>query len=68
MTRKPIIYHPGKILREEFLIPAQINSAQLARNINISGKIIKEIIAEARDLNKDIATRLSLYFNTAPAF
>ena len=68
MTRKPIIYHPGKILREEFLIPAQISSAQLARDINASNKIIKEIIAETRDLNKDIATRLALYFSTAPTF
>ena len=68
MTRKPIIYHPGKILREEFLVPAQISSAQLARDINISSKVIKEIIVEERDLTKDIATRLALYFGTAPTF
>ena len=68
MTRKPIIYHPGKILKEEFLIPAEISSAQLAKDINISSKIIREIIAEERDLNKDIATRLALYFSTAPTF
>jgi len=68
MTRKPIIYHPGKILREEFLIPAQISVSHLARDVNVSNKIIKEIIAETRDLNKDIATRLALYFDTAPAF
>src|SRR3954453_10695494 len=68
MTRKPIIYHPGKILREEFLVPAQISSAQLARDINVSNKAIKEIIAEERDLTKDIATRLALYFSTAPTF
>src|SRR2546423_7000819 len=66
--KKPIIYHPGKILREEFLIPVQISSAQLARDINIPSKAIKEIIAEERDLNKDIATRLALYFSTAPTF
>jgi len=68
MTRKPIIYHPGKILKVEFLIPAQISPTQLARDINISNKIIKEIIAEERDLTKDIATRLALYFSTAPTF
>ena len=32
------------------------------------GKLIKEIIAEEKDLNKDIAARLSLYFSTAPTF
>ncbi|CAG8674817.1 608_t:CDS:2 [Ambispora gerdemannii] len=57
-----------KILKEEFLIPAQISSTQLARDINVSSKVIKEIIAEERDLNKDIATRLALYFGTAPTF
>nr|CAG8530745.1 2853_t:CDS:2 [Entrophospora candida] len=57
-----------KILREEFIIPAQISSVQLARDINISSKIIREIVAEARDIDKDIAARLSLYFGTAPAF
>ena len=66
--KKPIIYHPGKILREEFLIPAQISSAQLARDINVSNKAIKEVIAEERDLTKDVATRLALYFSTAPTF
>ncbi|CAI2190995.1 15631_t:CDS:2 [Funneliformis geosporum] len=66
--KKPVIYHPGKILKEEFLIPAQLSSAHLARDINVSSKVIKEVIAEARDLNKDIATRLALYFNTAPTF
>jgi len=68
MTRKPIIYHPGKILREEFLIPSQISLTQLAQDINVSNKVIREIITEKRDLTKDIATRLSLYFGTAPAF
>jgi len=24
MTKKPVVHHPGEILREEFLIPAQI--------------------------------------------
>jgi antitoxin HigA-1 len=66
--KKPIIYHPGKILREEFLIPAQISPTQLARDINVPSKMIREIIAEAKDLTKDIATRLALYFNTAPTF
>ncbi|CAJ0748936.1 19191_t:CDS:2 [Entrophospora sp. SA101] len=55
-------------LREEFLIPAQISSTQLARDINISNKVIQEIVTEKRDLTKDIATRLALYFGTAPTF
>ena len=68
MTKKPIIHHPGKILKEEFLMPTHLTASQLAKDISISSKTVKEIIAEERDLNKDIATRLALYFSTAPTF
>jgi plasmid maintenance system antidote protein VapI len=34
--KKPIIYHPGKILREEFIIPAQITVQKLAQDIGVS--------------------------------
>lgn len=68
MTKKPVIHHPGKILREEFLLPTQISPIKLARDINVSSKEIKEIINEQRDLTKDVATRLALYFHTAPTF
>ncbi|CAI2198404.1 7167_t:CDS:2, partial [Funneliformis geosporum] len=57
MTKKPVIHHPGKILREEFLLPTQISPLKLARNINVSSKEIKEVINEQRDLTKDVATR-----------
>ena len=66
--RKPTIYHPGKILKEEFLVPAQITPTQLAKDINVSSKMIKAIMTQEKDLNKDIATRLAVYFNTAPTF
>lgn len=66
--KKPIIYHPGKILKEEFLIPAEITARKLAQDINISEREIKSILAEKKDLNKDVATRLALYFHTAPTF
>jgi len=68
MTKKPVIHHPGKILRGDFLVPAQITPTKLARDINVSSKEIKEIINEKRDLTKDVATRLALYFHTAPTF
>ena len=68
MTKKPNIYHPGKILREEFLNQIKITPHQLANNINASEKELKDIIAERKDLDKNIATRLALYFHTAPTF
>ena len=66
--KKPVIHHPGKILKEEFLAPSQLTLCQLAHNINISEKELKSIIAQKTDLTKDIATRLALYFHTAPTF
>ena len=68
MTKKPVIHHPGKILREEFLAPAQLNSSQLAHDLNVSEKEIRKVIDEKKDLSKDLATRLALYFHTAPSF
>jgi len=64
----PNIYHPSKILKEEFLIPAKLTARQLASNLNISEREIKAVLAEKKDLDKDMATRLALYFNTAPTF
>ena len=66
--RKSIIHHPGKILREEFLIPAQITPQQLAHTIGISTKEMNQIINEKKDLGKEIAASLAVYFSTAPTF
>ena len=68
MTKKAIIYHPGKILREEFLAPSRLTLRQLSHNINALEKELKNIVAEKSDLTKNIATRLALYFHTAPTF
>ena len=66
--KKPVIHHPGKILREEFLTPSRLTLRQLAHNINAPEKELKNIVAEKTDLTKNIATRLALYFHTAPTF
>lgn len=68
MVKKPIIYHPGKILREEFLIPSQITPQELAQSIGVSSKEMNQIISEKKDLNKAIAASLAVYFSTAPTF
>ena len=46
--KKPIIHHPGKILKEEFLTPANITLAQLGQDINVSEKEIKDIITRKK--------------------
>lgn len=68
MVKNPIIQHPGKILREEFLIPTQVTPQQLAQNIGVSSREINQIISEKKDLSKEMAASLAVYFSTAPTF
>ncbi|MCE8163166.1 MAG: HigA family addiction module antidote protein [Candidatus Moeniiplasma glomeromycotorum] len=67
-AKQPIIVHPGEVLRESFLTPLKLTSEKLAKNIKVDPKIIKELVAEKRDLDKELATRLALYFDMSTEF
>ncbi|MDD5036062.1 MAG: HigA family addiction module antitoxin [Methylococcaceae bacterium] len=60
--------HPGEILREEFLIPLNLSSAELAHDINIAPSIVNEVIGGARPISPDTALRLSRYFSLSERF
>jgi antitoxin HigA-1 len=64
----PIIIHPGEVLREDFLLPLKLTPKKLAENIKVKPQIIQELITEKRDLDKDLATRLALYFDMSTEF
>jgi addiction module HigA family antidote len=59
--------HPGKVLRKE-LERLKITPEQLATGIKVSPNVIKELIEEKRNMDKDLATRLSVYFKTTVEF
>ena len=63
-----IIVHPGEVLREDFLLPLKLTPEKLAKNIKVNPRTIKELIEEKRDLDKDLATRLALYFDMSTEF
>ena len=63
-----IIIHHGEILREDFLLPLKLTPEKLAKDIKVNPKIVKEIITEKRDLDKELATRLALYFDMSTEF
>jgi len=63
-----IIIHPGEVLREDFLLPLKLTPEKLAKSIKVSPKVVKELITEKRDLDKDLATRLALYFDMSTEF
>jgi antitoxin HigA-1 len=60
--------HPGEMLREEFLIPAGITQAQLARAIKVPFQRINEIVAGKRGLTPSTALRLAKFFGTSSGF
>ena len=60
--------HPGEILLEEFMIPLEITSYKLAKDIDVPQTRISEIIKEKRRITADTAIRLSNYFGNSAKF
>jgi addiction module HigA family antidote len=68
MQRNHWNIHPGEILKEEFLIPLNITSYRLAKEIHVPTPRIHDIISEKRGITADTALRLSKFFGTTPQF
>jgi antitoxin HigA-1 len=63
MTKSKLLpIHPGKILKEEFLIPAQISQAELARSMKVSLRRINDICQGRRGITFTTAYRLARCF------
>ena len=60
--------HPGEILLEEFLIPLEITSYRLRKDLKILQTRISEIIKGNRRITADTALRLSQYFGNSAKF
>jgi len=67
MKKLPNI-HPGEVLMEEFLIPMEISSYRLAKEIGIPQTRVSEITKGRRRITADTALRLSTYFGNSPKF
>lgn len=66
MERQPT--HPGKIIREDYLIPLSLTVSELAANLGVSRKTLSKIINERGAVTPDMALRLSRAFETTPDF
>lgn len=65
-NRKRRPTHPGELLRAEILPATGLSQSELARRLNISRRLLNEIVNERRAVTPDIAHRLARMFNTSP--
>ena len=66
MKLKPI--HPGEILREEFMVPYDLNPNKLAIALRVSAPTVYQIVKEERPITVPMAFRLARLFGTTPEF
>jgi antitoxin HigA-1 len=60
--------HPGEILLEEFLKPANLSQNALARAIGVPPRRINEIVLGKRAVTADTDLRLARYFGMSEGF
>lgn len=60
--------HPGEMLLEEFLLPAQMTQVEAARRLAVPLNRLNEIIRGKRGVSADTALRLGRVFKTTPEF
>lgn len=61
-------FHPGEILREEFLVPLGISQREFARRLKWSHRKLNEIIKGKRAVTARTALDLSDLLGTTPEF
>ena len=64
MKRQPT--HPGKIIKEDYLLPLSISIKDMSVNLGVSRKTLSKIINERGSITPDMALRLSRAFDTTP--
>ena len=53
--------HPGKILRDEFLVPQRSSIGDLAATLRVSLRVVSELIDGKRSIDGEMALRLSIW-------
>ena len=59
---------PGKILRDEFLVPLEISVYALAKAINVSRPPLNDVVRGRRAVTSGSALRLGRYLGTTQEF
>jgi len=66
MEREPT--HPGKIIREDYLMPLGITISEFASVLGVSRKTLSKILNGRGAITPDMALRLSRAFETTADF
>ena len=66
MIRRPT--HPGKIIKEDYLLPLSLTIKDMAESLGISRKTLSKIINQRGAVTPEMALRLSRAFDTTPDF
>lgn len=56
--------HPGKVLKQEFMVPLGLSPTALAAAIGVTPARVSEIVRCRRGITAETALRLARYFNT----
>jgi len=68
MKRKRKPTTPGKILREEYLLPLGMTQKELADHIGCDVKVINRLVNGRTSVSAEMALRLGATFRTSPEF
>jgi addiction module HigA family antidote len=68
MARIGSFRHPGRVLREEYMEPARLDPAGLARALDVEPGEIAMLVAAGEPLSPSLALRLARCFSTTPQF
>jgi len=61
-------YHPGEIIKEEYLEPLSMSVSALAVALRVPASRINDVVRQKRGVSIDTALRLARYFNTTAQF
>lgn len=60
--------HPGEMLQEEFLLPANLTIEELSAAIYVSEAELQALVQQQQSLTPSLALRLAKYFGTSVDF
>lgn len=67
-TERLAPWHPGEIIKEDFLTDYGLTQATLAKRLHIPASRLTEIIKGRRSVTADTALRLARFFGNSPDF